>query len=408
MTEISFAMADFEAEVQAAINSGKINGAILCAANLDNSFARNRALGQRTLLTGEKCPQRADDVLYVASGTKLLTTIAALQCVEDGLISLEGDISSIAPELAAKKVITGFSADGSTQQLEPIKRPITLEMLLTHSAGTSYEVFDPLLAEYNSKYNKPVEGEQRPVEKAYDYPLNYQPGQGWSYGVGLDWAGRIVERLTGRTLGDYMQRRIFSPLGINDAQFFPVTREDLRSRMIDLNPNDPEGLGIAVLPGAARHTRNTGHFGGHGLFMTGIDYVRILQSLLANDGKLLQQATVEDMFSHRLPPEATSAHQAALSGPMGHFLRLGISESTKVGIGLGGLLTLENIHDLHGENTLTWGGGLTFIWFVDRKNHFCGIGAVQSALPIDAEVTARLKDSIRKAIYRDYSVWRQK
>lgn len=142
--------------------------------------------------------------------------------------------------------------------------------------------------------------------------------------------------------------------------------------------------------------------------MTGIDYVRILQSLLANDGTLLQKATVENMFSHHLSPEATDAHQASLSGPLGQFLRVGVSESTKVGIGLGGLLTLEDMPGLYGENTLTWGGGLTLTWVIDRKNHLCGIGAVQSAMPIDVEVTARLKDSIRKEIYRDYSLWRQK
>lgn len=66
-----------------------------------------------------------------------------------------------------------------------------------------------------------------------------------------------------------MQRRIFSPLGINDAEFFPVTQQDLRSRMIDLNPDDPEGLGLAVLPGAARHMRNTGDFGGPWLIHDG-------------------------------------------------------------------------------------------------------------------------------------------
>ena len=400
---------DIETRFQATVDAGKINGAVLCATDAEGRFVYDKALGERTLLSGEKRPQRLDDVLYLASATKLITTIAALQCVEDRLLTLTGDLSSVAPELAAKQVITGFSEDGETPLLEPLARPITLEMLLTHSSGISYDFINPHVARWREKFAPPQGDERRPVEEAFKYPLGFQPDAGWMYGPGLDWAGRIVERVTGRTLGERMQQRIFDPLGIADAQFYPVTREDLRARLVDLNPHDPDALGRAVLGGGGDHNKRTrGDFGGHGLFLPGADYVKVLRSLLANDGKLLKSATVDDMFQHHLSPEATAGHQAALASSMGVFFRVGTDPETKAGHGLGGLLTLQDVNGWYGERTLTWGGGLTLAWFIDRKNGLCGVGAVQATLPVvDGAAVNALKQTFRRDIYRKHTAWKQ-
>jgi CubicO group peptidase (beta-lactamase class C family) len=399
---------DIETSFQAAIDAGKINGAVICATDVEGHFVYNKALGERTLLSGEKRPQQLDDVLYLASATKLITTIAALQCVEDGLLTLTSDLSSIAPDLAAKHVLTGFSDDGETPLLEPPARPITLEMLLTHSSGITYEFMDPRIARWRSHFGPPQPAGRRPVEEAFNYPLIFQPGAGWMYGPSLDWAGRLVERVTGCTLGERMQQRIFEPLGIIDAQFFPVMREDLRARLVDLNPSDPEALGRAVLGGGGdMNKRARGDFGGHGLFVPGDDFVKVLHSLLANDGRLLKPATVDEMFQHHLSPQATAAHQAALASPMGVFFRVGVDVETKMGYGLGGLLTLEDVDGWYGERTLTWGGGLTLTWFIDRKNGLCGVGAVQAALPVDGDVVAALKQTFRRDIYRKHAAWKE-
>ncbi|CAM1502587.1 Fc.00g073630.m01.CDS01 [Cosmosporella sp. VM-42] len=400
---------DIESRFQGAIDAGKINGAVICATDSDGRFVYNAALGERTLLSGEKEPQRLDDVLYLASATKLIATIAALQCVDDGLLSLTGDLSQIAPEIAAKQVITGFSNDGETPLLEPPDRPITLEMLLSHSSGISYDFMNPHVGRWRQKFDPPPVGEvkRRGVEEAFSYPLGFQPGTSWMYGPGLDWAGRLVERVTGRTLGEHVQQRICDPLGITDAQFYPVTREDLRSRLVDLNPQDPECLGRAVLGGGGdMNKRSQGAFGGHGLFMPGSDYIKVLRSLLANDGKLLEPATVDNMFQNHLTPEATIGHRAALAGPIGVFFRVGIDPGTKVGHGLGGVLTLQDADGWYGERTLTWGGGLTLTWFIDRKNNLCGVGAVQATLPLDNDVVAGLKQTFRRDIYRKYAAWK--
>lgn len=401
---------DIETNFKAAIDAGKISGAVICATDAEGRFVYDKALGERTLLSGEKRPQQLDDVLFLASATKLVTTVAALQCVEDGLLTLTGDLSSVAPELAAKQVITGFSDDGETPLLEPPARPITLEMLLTHSSGLSYHFFNPHIARWREKFAPPHEDEPQSVEESFNYPLGFQPGTSWMYGPGLDWAGRVVERVTGRTLCERMQQRMFDPIGITDAQFYPVTREDLRPRLVDLNPHDPEALGRALLgygSGSDMNKYMRGDFGGGGLFMSGASYVKILHSLLASDGKLLKPATVDDMFQHHLNPEATARHQAQLAGPMGIFFRVGIDLEAKLGHGMGGLLTMQDMDGWYGEHTLTWGGGLTLTWFIDRKNDLCGFGAVQAALPFDMDTVEALKTTFRRDVYRKHAAWKE-
>lgn len=393
---------DLKTAFQAAIESNKINGAILCAKNSAGDFVYQKALGQRTLLSGEKKDLQLDDICFLASATKLLTTIAALQCVEDGRLSLNGDLSSIAPELAAKQVLTGFQEDDKTPILELQTTSITLEMLLTHSNGMPYQFLHPLIGKWLEVTRDPNDKSKRSVEEYFDYPLTFQPGSSWFYGPGLDWAGRIIERITDKTLLEVMHERIFSPLGIVDAEFTPITSEKLRARQIDLSPDDPGGLGAAVLGGNAEINKYTnGGFGGQGLFMAGSDYIKILHSLLANDGKLLQKATVEDMFSHHLSPEATAGHQEALDGPLGFMFRNGVPSDLKAGFGLGGLLTREDGEGWYGDGTLSWGGGMTLCWFVDRKRDLCGLCAIQTKLPMDAEVVEGLKYTFRHDIYKE-------
>lgn len=393
---------DLKTTFQAAIDSGKIKGAVICATDSKSNFVYNEALGKRTLPSGEKKDLKLDDILFLASATKLMTTIAALQCVEDGKLSLHSDLSALAPELAAKQVLTGFAEDGKTPISESQTTPIDLEMLLTHSSGMPYSFMSPVIGKWLELKGNPTDNRDKNVEEYFDYPLIFQPGSHWMYGPSIDWAGRIIERLTGKTLGEYMQEGIFTPLGISDAQFTPVTREDLRERMVDLSPDDIEGLGVAVMGGIPGINKNTkGDFGGQGLFLAGLDYVKVLHSLLANDGKLLKEGTVNDMFEHHLSAEATVGFREGLAGPLGPMFRNGLSPELKAGFGLGALLTLEDSEGWYGENTLSWGGGMTLSWFIDRKNDICGVGAIQTALPMDAQVVEDLKYAFRHGIYKE-------
>lgn len=405
---------DIETSFQAAIEAGKINGGIICAINAEGSFTYNKTIGERTLLSGEKKPHQLDDVLYLASATKLMTAIAAMACVQDGLLSLTGDLSQIAPELTGRQVLTGFS-DNREPILEASINPITLEMLLTHTSGLSYHFLDPKIGRWRTE-NAPQFQEthgtitRRTVEQLFIYPLTFQPGTGWMYGPGLDWAGRIIERVTGTTLLTYMQSQIFTPLNISSAQFCPVTRDDLRARMVDLNPLDPEGLGAAVTGGHADQNKmSLGDFGGQGLFMSAADYLKVLHSVfLSNDNKILNSDLVDSMFQNHLnTPEAIADHAAKCASPLGPFFRCGVDDGTPLGHGLGGLITLQDIPGWFGTHTLSWGGGVTFAWFVDRTNGLCGVCAVQATLPVvDMQSAVELKQVFRTDIHRKFERWK--
>ncbi|KAK0387346.1 hypothetical protein NLU13_5659 [Sarocladium strictum] len=391
------------------IQAGHVSGAIFCATNAAGDFTYECALGQRTLLSHEKVPQRMDDVLCLSAATGLITTIAILQCVEDGLLSLTEDISRLVPEFHQKQVITGHTkfSEGQKPIMEPMNGFITLEMLLTHSSGVVFDMLNEHVGRWRRTFAPQDPDAQLTVEETYTYPLGFQPGRGWMWGPGLDWAGRIVERLTGRTLGDLAQERIFAPLGVADAQFYPVLREDLRQRQVDRHPEDPDGFGKAALGGNGSKCTK-GHFGGQGLFMTAPGFVRVLRSLLANDGKLLKRDTVDDMFRDHLHEESAAALDETLAGPLGGFFRPDPDSECRAGHGLGGLVTLEDIEDGYGAGTLTWPGAMPNLWFIDRKNDLCGFGSVQATLAPGG--TARvpiLKSVFRRGVYAEYAAWKR-
>ena len=136
-------------------------------------------------------------------------------------------------------------------------------------------------------------------------------------------------------------------------------------------------------------------------------YIKVLHSLLANDGKILNPTTVDNMFKNHLSPEASSGHRAALTGPLGIFFRVGVAPETRAGYGLGGLVTLQDVDGWFGERTITWGGGSTFAWFIDRKNDLCGVGDIQAALPTDIPAVGVLKDTFRHDVYRKRAAWKK-
>ena len=398
---------ELETQFGAAIAAGKIHGAVICATDAAGRFVYNNALGYRVLLSGEERPQQLDDVLCLASATSLITTIAALQCVERGLVTLDGGLSLIAPELEAQKAIMGYSGEKPT--LQPPVVEITLEMLLTHLSGYVYHFLDQYVSRWYTASASHKKNNCQRVEQAFNYPLGFQPGGGWQYGPGLGWAGRVVERITDSTLDDYVHEHILRPLGIIKAQFYPVTRDDLRDHLVDLNPQDPQCLGKAVLGGDGALNKYTkGAFGGHGLSMAGVDFVKVLRSLLANDGMLLKPSTVDSMFLEYLRPCAELSLQKVLSGELGTFFRADHAVEIGTSHGLGGLLTLEDIAGGYGKSTLTWAGSLTIAWFVDRKHDLCGIGAIQPSLPIRGSGTILgLKETLYRDIYAKHREWKR-
>src|SRR5262249_52559669 len=149
-----------------------------------------------------------------ASMTKAITTTAALQLVEQGKVKMGEPVYKYLPQLAGVGVLTGYDSQGKPM-LRPPARPITLHHLLTHTSGLVYTVWDTDMARFAERTG----GAAPPGVVAPVTPLMFDPGTRWQYGTGIDFAGKLVEGVSGMTLEDYFQKNIFGPLGMTDTSF---------------------------------------------------------------------------------------------------------------------------------------------------------------------------------------------
>src|SRR5215510_16454272 len=205
--------AKVDAVLSGAVTAGDVPGVVAVAAD-DKGVIYEGAFGKRNLVTG--AAMTPDTIFWIASMTKAVTSIAAMQMVEQGKLSLDKPISDVVMELSAAQVLEGFDADGKPK-LRPPKRPITLRHLLTHTAGFSYDLWNPDIARYMKFANVPGIGSCK--LEALKVPMIADPGEKWEYGINIDWAGKAVERVSGLSLDGYMRERIFTPLGMKDTVF---------------------------------------------------------------------------------------------------------------------------------------------------------------------------------------------
>src|SRR5438046_10478556 len=220
------------------------------------------AFGVRAL--DQTPPMTLDTVFRVASMTKAITSVAAMQLVEQGKLKLEEPVPNIDPALGSPQVLDGFDASGAPK-LRPAKRPITLRHLMTHTAGFSYEIWDPNTVRYVKTSGMPstISGKVA----ALRMPLVFDPGEQWEYGVNIDWVGRLVEALSGQPIDVYFREKIFGPLGMKDSGF--VTAPEQRARQASVHQRQADG---SLVP-QALETPFTPEFyaGGGGLYSTGRD-----------------------------------------------------------------------------------------------------------------------------------------
>lgn len=255
--------------------------------------------------------------LMLYSMTKLVVSVAVLQLVDQGVLSLDDPaiVDKHAPELAAMPVLTGFD-DADKPILTPRTEALTLRRLLTHTSGCSYDFTNAAVAKYQvlqgvtPRWPVAVEDNVR--------PLSFQPGSAWQYGVGIDWAGLIVERATGKNLEEYFKANIFSPLGIEDITFYP-TPQVVERLQTACAPNADDDTVYTHVPSTRPMTSETVGLlsGGAGLFGTAKSYLRFLQGILASSPaatasgtatttapKLLSPTGFATLFTNSLPPRS--------------------------------------------------------------------------------------------------------
>lgn len=157
-----------------------------------------------------------DTVFWIASCTKLLATIACMQAVEKGILRLDdhNQVYELCPELAKVQVLQD---DGS---LVDKTSEITLRRLLTHFSGFGYEFFNEKLRDFGRPTGFDVF--HADTKDIYRMPLVNQPGTKWEYGIGIDWAGIVLERATKMSLNDHIQKNIVEPLGLKNINMLPT------------------------------------------------------------------------------------------------------------------------------------------------------------------------------------------
>jgi CubicO group peptidase (beta-lactamase class C family) len=177
-------------------------------------------------------PPTSESIAIIQSLTKIVGAVAYMQLVEQGLATLDdpATITTFLPELAAMKVLTGYTVDAQTGkkqwQLEERKGDITARMLLDHTYGGGHTYFNQLLLDYVRDLGEGVWEKSNEANDPYgvllNSPLLWQPGTHTNYGQGLDWVAVLIERITKKSLADYLQENIFDPLGLKEIGFEPA------------------------------------------------------------------------------------------------------------------------------------------------------------------------------------------
>jgi len=284
-------------------------------------------------------PLEPDDIFRIYSMTKPVTSVGVMMLVEAGRLSLDTELADVLPAFADVQVFDGG------QRRAPA-RPIAIRDLLTHTSGLGYG--DIGRTPVDSMYREESLGVwgtagnlEATVDAIASLPLIFDPGARWNYSMSVDVLGRVIEVVSGRTLAEFFQERIFDPLHMEDSGFH-VPAEKL-DRFTAVYGPSPDGLRMNDSPVDGQHTRPAQWFsGGGGLTSTPSDYLRFTQMLL-NDGELdgvrvLEPETVRLMRRNHLPDDLVPI---SIGGPnqgfgLGFAVAMGENAGTYRWLGIAG------------------------------------------------------------------------
>lgn len=379
-------------EIDALLAEGAANGAVpgvvVQVVGRDGVLYEGAA---GSLSVGGGAPVSSSTMFRIASMTKAMATVCALQLVEQGRLGLDQTVASVLPEFASVQVLDGF--DGDTPVLRAPASPPTILQLMNHTTGLAYWFINAEMSRYHEVTGTPnvFSGLRASVQ----LPLIADPGTIWHYGVNTDWLGFVVEKLSGQTLDAYMAEHIFAPLGMTDATFAPT--EEQASRLMAVHARTPDG-GLVQIPVDLPPSPEW-MAGGHGVACTVGDYGRFLSALLNGGGPILRPETVDLMFSNSLGgislPEVMRSADPTLSNDVP-------SLPVPQGWGLGLHLFLVDLEGMRSAGSGDWAGIFNSYFWVDRTSGvaavfltqilpFFDVRAVPLALAVEQAVYAQLR-----------------
>jgi CubicO group peptidase (beta-lactamase class C family) len=345
----------------------EIPGVVAMAATAGETIYQG-AFGKRDL--GKDEAMTADSVFWIASMTKAITTAAGMQLVEQGKLSLDEPIGKLLPDLASPQVLEGFDASGNPK-LRPAKNPITLRLLMTHTAGFAYDMWNGDMVKYLEKTGTP--GIITCQNAALKTPVCSEPGTRWEYGTNIDFVGKAVEAVSGKKLDAYLRDNIFAPLGMNDTGF--KISDSMRKRLVGMHARTPEGL--APIPFEMEQNPEF-HMGGGGLYGTAADYIKFTQMIL-NKGKgagnqVLKPETVALMGQNNIGPIEVGKLPTALPAFTNDVdLFPGMVKKW----GLSFLINTAKTPEGRSPNSLFWAGLANTYFWIDPARNVAGVILMQ-------------------------------
>jgi CubicO group peptidase (beta-lactamase class C family) len=360
--------------MQRHIDEGHVSGVVMLA-HRSGEEAYASVQGLQDVEAGT--PMQRDTIFRIYSMSKPVAAVAILMLVEEGKVRLNDPVSLYLPELADVKVMRDPA--GSPDDVVEPNRPMVVRDLLTHTCGVPYDFTSPPALAKRMRDSFPSTDEEfskvGPDEfmaQVAEFPLLFHPGERWHYGLGLDLAGVVVERISGVRFGDYLQENLFAPLGMTDTGFGVPTEELWRLAVnYATNPKTGETVVFDHPSKSTYEGRATFESGGGGLVSTADDFMRFARMILNHgelDGvRILSRKTVEMMTSNALTADELPVMQFGSPFFRGRGFGLGVQVLEDVGLsGAAGSV---------GKNG--WGGAAGTWYFVDFAEDLTAVFMIQ-------------------------------
>jgi methyl acetate hydrolase len=375
---------DIDAILKARVDAGDAPGIVAMAATKDAVIYQG-AFGVRA--KGAPTAMSLDTVFAIASMTKLLTSVAAMQLVERGKLTLDEPAARIDPTLESPQVLDGFDARG-TPQLRTARKPVTLRHLLTHTSGFSYQLWDANVLRY---------GKAARTDPALPRaPLMFDPDTRWAYGGSLDRVGRLVEIASAQTLERYFRDNITGPLGMHDTGYAITDAQRARQANLHLRKGD----GTLVAQPLVKQAEPKQFSGGGGIKSTAPDYLALLQAILNGGGlpgkRILQPQTVERMSTNQIGDIGAGILKTtnpALSDDVDFF------PGVRLRWGLAGMINIDPVREGRAVGSQTWAGLYNTYYWIDPASRLAGVIMMQ-ILPFADRRALNVYRQFERGIYR--------
>jgi CubicO group peptidase (beta-lactamase class C family) len=382
------------------------DGSLPCVAtavSVNNEVIYEGRSGWKDEQSGTKLT--GNETFAMASCTKVVTAVAAMQLYEQGLWSLDDPISKFIPSFAQMpgviKPKNGAYINDGEHEIEPLSRPVTMRDVLTHTSGVTYSFMTVLSSGainlaaplHNTHKVDAAKSLEEMVDILATIPLVHQPGASWNYSMGIDIVGRVVEVISGQTLDVYFDEHIFQPLGMTSTAFAQRLTDDMKQRAVTGFVWGGKRGAKFPMPAENMLTAGEALNPGGGLYSTLEDFLLFAQMLanrgMGKNGRVLGSRTVEFMSQNHLP-------EGCARGPQMILVSGKKSDDPGYGFGLGVAVAVDPTkgQTMAPVGSFEWGGATSTVFWADMTNKVAVVSLTQLLPSIAYPLRAELKQIV--------------